>query len=55
MSYTKKCSCGQTMIFHRTKRGKWMPCNPGVKTILDPNTGEVHVGYEAHHNHMPGR
>lgn len=43
-----KCrSCGKPIGFQRTKDGKLMPVEPGVKTVLDRD-GFLHTGYEPH-------
>lgn len=50
-------SCGAMIIFHRTKRGKQMPCNtPSVSYVADPRgtdtimtfDGEIERGYILH-------
>ena len=48
MPKCKSPKCSATIAFVKTTAGKLMPVDPGVKTILDPNSGEVHKGFTPH-------
>ena len=52
-SFTKTCTCGKTIVLYLTPNGKWIPTEPGLKSVYDPKTGEVYQGFTPHHIHCP--
>lgn len=45
--------CGKPIIFIETEKRKQMPAEPGIKTFIEPRTGEISEGFIVHWSNCP--